>query len=92
MTLFETEEDILVEEKEKLSDKLVVHNDDVNTFEHVINTFVRVLKHLPQQAEQCALIIHTKGKCSVKEGTKQELKPYKEALCEAYLDARIEES
>jgi ATP-dependent Clp protease adaptor protein ClpS len=45
---------------------LVVFNDDYNTFDHVINTLVKVCKHTPTQAEQCTLIIHYKGKCAVK--------------------------
>lgn len=69
--------------------KLVVFNDDVNTFEHVIETFVEILKHSEEQAYQCALIIHTVGKCEVKEGTLQQLNPFKQAICERGIDARI---
>jgi ATP-dependent Clp protease adaptor protein ClpS len=47
---------------------LVVFNDDVNTFDHVISTLIRVCKHTPEQAEQCTLLIHYKGKCAVKKG------------------------
>lgn len=68
---------------------LVVYNDDFNTFEHVISTLIRVCKHSAEQAEQCTWIIHHKGKCSVKNGTLDELKPMKEAICEAGIDARI---
>jgi len=92
-TLTEIEEKELedVDISELLLAKLVVYNDDVNSFEHVINTFVKILKQSMQQAEQCALIIHTKGRCSVKEGLPDKLKPYKEAICERGIDARIEE-
>ena len=68
---------------------LVVFNDDVNTFEHVINTLIRVCKHTPEQAEQCTLLIHYKGKCAVKSGLFEELKPMKDSICEAGIDAKI---
>ena len=68
---------------------LVVFNDDVNTFEHVIETLIRVCKHTAEQAEQCTLLIHHKGKCAVKSGTFDFLRPLREAICEAGIDARI---
>lgn len=68
---------------------LVVFNDDINTFDHVTTTLIRVCKHTPEQAEQCTWIIHHKGKCTVKTGSFDELKPMKEAICEAGIDARI---
>jgi ATP-dependent Clp protease adaptor protein ClpS len=68
---------------------LVVFNDDINTFDHVINTLIRVCGHTPEQAEQCTLIIHHKGKCAVKSGTFDLLRPMREAICEAGIDARI---
>ena len=68
---------------------LVVFNDDVNTFEHVIKTLIRVCKHTPEQAEQCTLLIHFKGKCAVKTGLFEELKPLKDSICEAGIDAKI---
>ena len=68
---------------------LMVYNDDVNTFDHVINTLVRVCKHTPEQAEQCAWIIHYKGKCSVKKGELNVLRPMKDAICEAGIDAKV---
>ena len=68
---------------------LVVFNDDINTFEHVIDTLIRVCEHTPEQAEQCTLIIHHKGKCTVKNGTFDFLRPMREAICEAGIDARI---
>ncbi len=69
--------------------KIVVYNDDVNTFDHVIDTFINVLGHSPEQAEQCAVIIHFKGKCIVKEGELNELVPLKDAICNQGIDARI---
>ncbi len=71
-----------------LSD-LVVFNDDVNTFEHVINTLIRVCRHTQEQAEQCTYIIHYRGKCTVKTGTLDELRPMRDAICERGIDARI---
>ena len=68
---------------------LVVFNDDINTFEHVINTLIRVCRHTTEQAEQCTWIIHYKGKCAVKKGSFEELNPMKEAICEVGIDARI---
>lgn len=65
---------------------LVVFNDDVNTFENVTQVLMKVCKHTHEQAEQCTLIIHYKGKCSVKKGSREELKP----MCEAILDAGIQ--
>jgi len=68
---------------------LVVFNDDINTFEHVIATLIKVCEHTAEQAEQCTLIIHYRGKCTVKNGTFDFLKPMREAICEAGIDARI---
>jgi ATP-dependent Clp protease adaptor protein ClpS len=69
---------------------LVVFNDDVNTFEHVIATLIKVCKHTPEQAEQCTLLIHYKGKCAVKKGSYEELRPMREAICEVGIDAKIQ--
>lgn len=68
---------------------LIVFNDDFNTFEHVIETLIRVCKHTPEQAEQCTWLIHHKGKCKVKGGSYEELNPMREAICEAGIDAKI---
>jgi ATP-dependent Clp protease adaptor protein ClpS len=68
---------------------LVVFNDDFNTFEHVIGTLIKVCKHSPEQAEQCTLLIHYKGKCAVKKGSYEELKPMREAITEVGIDAKI---
>ena len=66
--------------------ELIVYNDDVNTFDHVINTLIRVCKHSNEQAQQCTLIIHFKGKCSVKTGPIEKLK----SACQGILDAGIQ--
>lgn len=68
---------------------LVVFNDDFNTFDHVIATLIRVCEHTPEQAEQCTYLIHHKGKCAVKSGSFGFLSPFREAICEAGIDARI---
>ncbi len=88
---FDVEEEIEVKEvvdDEKLRD-LIVYNDDFNTFEHVIETLIKVCKHDPQQAEQCTYLIHFKGKCTVKRGTYDELKPQREAIGDAGIKSAI---
>jgi len=68
---------------------LVVFNDDFNTFDHVIETLIRVCKHTIEQAEQCTWLIHHKGKCTVRTGSFEELDPMREAICEEGIDAKI---
>ena len=68
---------------------LVVFNDDFNTFDHVIETLIRVCKHTLEQAEQCTWLIHYKGKCTVRTGSFEELDPMREAICEEGIDAKI---
>jgi len=80
----ESSQDTL-EAAEKESE-LIVFNDEVNTFDHVINTLIRVCKHSNEQAQQCTLIIHFKGKCSVKTGPIEKLK----SACQGILDAGIQ--
>lgn len=69
---------------------LIVHNDDVNTFDFVIETLVEVCGHEYLQAVQCAHLIHNTGKCGVKRGTFKELQPLCEALLEKGLSASID--
>lgn len=85
-------EDILVDDIISSGEQaqLIVLNDDYNTFEWVIECFVELLKHTAEQAEQNAWIIHTKGRASVKLGTFEVLKPYKDALIDRGLNAIIE--
>lgn len=68
---------------------LVVFNDDVNTFDHVIQTLIDVCDHSPEQAEQCTWIIHYKGKCTVKEGSFEKLKPMRDAICDRGISAEV---
>lgn len=85
------QEEIAVLEAVSDSDikNLMVFNDDVNTFDHVIKTLVKICQHTVEQAEQCAYIIHYTGKCSVKCGMLNELKPMARAICDAGIDARV---
>jgi len=70
---------------------LVVWNDEVNTFEWVIKTLIEVCGHEQEQAEQCAMIIHSKGKYGVKNGTYDLLKPMCDAITERGIGATVEE-
>ena len=69
--------------------EIVLFNDEVNTFDHVIETLVDVCKHSYEQAEQCSLLVHYKGKCTVKTGTYEELEPQCTQLLKAGLSAEI---
>ena len=69
---------------------IVVYDDDFNTFDHVINCFIKYCKHDSLQAEQCTLMVHHNGRCSVKNGHINKLKPICEALLENGLTAEIE--
>jgi ATP-dependent Clp protease adaptor protein ClpS len=71
---------------------LVVWNDEVNTFDWVIETLVEVCGHTPEQAEQCAFIIHFHGKYAVKNGDYDTLKPMREAITDRGINATIEET
>ncbi|MFN3939032.1 MAG: ATP-dependent Clp protease adaptor ClpS [Chitinophagales bacterium] len=69
---------------------LVVYNDEINTFDWVIQSLVEICRHTWEQAEQCALIIHYNGKYAVKQGELRNLKPMREALTERGINAVIE--
>ncbi len=69
---------------------LVVWNDDVNTFDWVIEALIEICQHTQEQAEQCALFIHTKGKYAVKNGSYEVLKPQCDAITERKIGATIE--
>ncbi len=69
--------------------ELVLYNDDVNTFEFVIQTLIDVCEHDRLQAEQCALITHHNGKCSVKQGTWDDLKDKKQVMTDLGLSVEI---
>lgn len=69
---------------------LVVHNDEVNTFDWVIQSLVEICRHSVEQAEQCAMIIHFKGKYAVRQGQDDTLRPMREALVDRGINATIE--
>ncbi len=86
--LAEDETDLLTFSDEPCG--LIVWNDDVNTFEWVIQTLIEICHHTIEQAEQCAMIIHTQGKYAVKHGSYEELKPMCDAITERGIGATIE--
>jgi len=84
-----TLEDLLVQEESIDQNEIVLYNDDVNTFDHVIETLIYACDHTPEQAEQCSIIVHYKGKCIVKTGDYQDLEPRCTLLLNAGLSAEI---
>lgn len=87
------EEELLTEvvtETENLF-QIIVWNDEVNTFDWVIETLIEVCGHTQEQAEQCALFIHTKGKYGVKKGNFNHLRPKCDAIIDRGIGATIEE-
>lgn len=70
--------------------QIIVWNDEVNTFEWVIETLIEICAHSEEQAEQCALLIHTQGKYAVKQGTYDDLKPKVEAITDRGISATLE--
>lgn len=82
-------EELLIEEEVINQNEIVLHNDDINTFDHVIETLIYACDHTPEQAEQCSLIVHYKGRCTVKTGLYDDLKPRCFMLLEAGLSAEI---
>lgn len=82
-------EQLEVDVLEKKLNEIILYNDDVNTFDHVIETLIYACDHSEEQAHQCSLIVHYKGKCAVKTGTFEDLKPRCTMLLEAGLSAEI---
>jgi len=82
-------EEVEVSVEESHLNGIVLFNDEVNTFDHVIETLVDVCKHSYEQAEQCSLLVHYKGKCTVKTGLYEELEPQCTQLLKAGLSAEI---
>lgn len=83
----ESEETDVLEEKYH---NLIVWNDDVNTFDWVISSLIDICEHSPEQAEQCALLVHYKGKCGVKKGSFDDLRPKAEALIDRGIQATVD--
>lgn len=69
---------------------LILHNDNINTFDYVIETLCEVCHHDEIQAEQCALITHYKGKCDIKKGSIDELLPIRDTLIQKELSVTID--
>jgi len=82
-------EEVEIKTKEKKENEIVLYNDDYNTFDHVIETLIYACEHTPEQAEQCSILVHYKGKCTVKTGLYKELEPRCSKLLDAGLSAEI---
>ncbi|WP_277631847.1 ATP-dependent Clp protease adaptor ClpS [Avrilella dinanensis] len=89
-TIEKTREEVAIEELLTDHKELILFNDDVNTFDHVIDTLIRICQHDLIQAEQCAMLVHYKGKCGVKTGSFEELEPMCTGLLDAGLSAEIQ--
>ncbi|MFN4199109.1 MAG: ATP-dependent Clp protease adaptor ClpS [Flavobacterium sp.] len=89
-TIEKVKEKVSIKELLNQQHEIILFNDDVNTFDHVIDTLVRVCDHDPLQAEQCAIIVHYNGKCGVKTGSYEELKDQCLQLLDAGLSAQIQ--
>ena len=85
----EEEIELLEEIGIDLNKDLIVFNDDINTFDHVIETLIKICRHSPEQAEQCTWIIHYNGKCSVKKGDEHSLIPMRNAICDRGISAEV---
>lgn len=84
------DEEVLVDEQVDLQNKLIVHNDEVNTFDWVIKALIEICGHSVEQAEQSSMIIHHKGKYAVKHGMLDDLRPMRSAISERGIGATIE--
>lgn len=82
-------EKVKTQTKKQKNYEIVLFNDEVNTFDHVIETLIYVCDHTPEQAEQCSILVHYKGKCTVKTGDYKDLKPRCSKLLDAGLSAEI---
>lgn len=83
------QEEVDVLEQETNQNEIVLFNDDVNTFDHVIDSLIDICDHTLEQAEQCAILVHYKGKCTVKTGEYNDLKPRCTMLLSKGLSAEI---
>lgn len=88
-TIEKIQESTLTLEAVKTENEIVLYNDDVNTFDHVIDTLIQVCQHTSEQAEQCAILVHYTGKCTVKTGSFEKLKPQCLQLLDAGLSAEL---
>ncbi|MCS4304658.1 MULTISPECIES: ATP-dependent Clp protease adaptor ClpS [unclassified Chryseobacterium] len=83
------EEEVLVLDDTDDVYKIVLHNDDIHTFDYVIDSLIEICKHTMEQAEQCTMLVHYKGKCTVKTGSLDVLKPMHEKLLSRELTSEI---
>ena len=83
------QKDVQTIEDQAPINEIVLFNDDVNTFDHVIETLVDVCNHTFEQAEQCSILVHYKGQCTVKTGAYDDLEPRCSKLLQAGLSAEI---
>jgi ATP-dependent Clp protease adaptor protein ClpS len=83
------QDEVDVLEKTTNLNEIILFNDDVNTFDHVIDSLVEICDHTLEQAEQCAILVHYKGKCTVKTGEYNDLKPRCLQLLSKGLSAEI---
>lgn len=90
MGQYATDTDLLIMDKVVETKNLVIYNDSVNTFDWVIKALMEICNHTAEQAEQCSLFIHYKGKYAVKEGSLRKLKPLKDAITDRGINAVIE--
>lgn len=86
---WEKEEQIHCIEEQQLQHCIVLHNDDFNTFDFVIDSLIQICEHTQEQAEQCTLLIHFKGKCEVKYGSMEDLLPRHQKLLSRGLTSEI---
>ncbi|MDO4224864.1 MAG: ATP-dependent Clp protease adaptor ClpS [Bergeyella zoohelcum] len=86
----EYDEEVLVLDETDEESRLVLWNDDFNTFDFVIDSLIMICGHTQEQAEQCTMLVHYKGKCTVKTGSTEILKPMYEKLISRGLTAEIQ--
>jgi len=89
LTKEKTQESFDIAEQEVAKHEILLFNDDVNTFDFVIDSLIEVCEHTLEQAEQCTYLVHYKGKCAVKTGEYEELKPRCTLLLQRGLSAEI---
>lgn len=85
----ESQEEVLVLEENERENRLVLYNDDVNTFDFVIECLIQICGHTLEQAEQCTILVHYKGKCVVKTGSIEVLKPMHQKLLSKGLTSEV---
>lgn len=88
-TIEKNQEELDVITQEVATHEIILYNDDVNTFDFVIDSLINICEHTLEQAEQCTLLVHYKGKCTVKTGEYKDLKPRCSKLLELGLSAEI---